>query len=115
MRILTGICWAAFLLASLRVQGVSARTPTGTVTGTVSLPSPDGQPVVVPGVTLTLTCAGLEPRVDVSSDIGQFGFADVPPGDCSIVAELQGFKSSVKTLAVKPGEMADVALRLDVD
>src|SRR6267142_4443877 len=115
MRILTRICWTAFLLASLRVDGATAQTPTGTVSGTVSLPSPNGQPVVVPGVTLTLTCAGMEPRIDVSSEMGQFLFADVPVGDCSIVAELQGFKSAVKALAVRPGETADVSLRLDVD
>ena len=115
MRILTRICWTVFFLASLRVAGATAQTSTGAVSGTVSLPSPDGQPAVVPGVTLTLTCAGLEPRLDVSSEMGQFRFADVLPGDCSIVAELQGFKSAVQALAVKPGETADVALRLDVD
>lgn len=115
MRILTRICWTAFLLASLLVEGAAAQTPTGTVSGTVSLPSPDGQPVVVPGVTLTLTCAGMEPRIDVSSEMGQFRFADVLVGDCSIIAELQGFKSAVKALAVRPGEIADVSLRLDVD
>src|SRR5712692_7487442 len=115
MRILTRICWTAFLLASLRVEGAAAQTPTGTVSGTVSLPSPDGQPVVVPGVTLSLTCAGIEPRIDVSNEAGLFRFAEVPVGDCSVVAELQGFKSAVKALAVKPGETADVSLRLDVD
>src|SRR5712692_8186521 len=115
MRILTRICWTAFLLASLRVEGAAAQTPTGTVSGTVSLPAPDGQPVVVPGVTLSLTCAGIEARSDTSNEIGQFRFADVPSGACSIVAELQGFKSATKALAVKPRETADVALRLDVE
>ncbi len=115
MRILTRICWMAFLLASLHVVGATAQTPAGTVSGTVSLPSPDGQPVVVPGVTLTLTCAGTEPRIEVSSETGQFLFADVPVGDCSIIAELQDFKSAVKAVALRPGETADVSLRLDVD
>jgi hypothetical protein len=66
-------------------------------------------------VTLTLTCAGLEPRVDVSSESGQFRFADVAPGDCSIVAELQGFKSAVKTVAVKPAAAENLALQLDIE
>src|ERR1700704_402359 len=109
MRILTRICRMAFLFAALRVEGAVAQTPTGSVSGTVSLPSPDGEPVVVPGVTLTLTCAGMEPRIDVSSETGQFRFADVPVGDCSIIAELQGFKSAVQALAVQPGETADVS------
>ena len=115
MRILTHICWTVFFLASLLVGGATAQTSTGAVSGTVSLPSPDGQPAVVPGVTLTLTCAGLEPRVEVSGEMGQFGFADVPPGDCSIVAELQGFKSAVKTVAVKPGAAESLALQLDIE
>jgi hypothetical protein len=114
MRILTSICWTAFLLASLQAEAATAQSLTGSVSGTVSLPSPDGQPVVVPGVTLTLTCSGV-PRLDFSTESGQFRFADVPVGDCSIVAELQGFKSAVKPLAVKQGEAADVSLRLDVD
>ena len=92
-----------------------AQTSTGTVSGTVSLPSPDGQPVVVPGVTLTLACAGLEPRVDVSNETGEFRFGNVPPGDCSIVAELQGFKSAEKTVLVKPGAAESFALQLDTE
>jgi hypothetical protein len=115
MRILKRICWTAFFLASLGVGGATAQTSSGAVSGTVSLPSPDGQPVLVPGVTLTLTCAGLEPRVDVSSETGQFRFADVAPGDCSIVAELQGFKSAVKTVAVKPAAAENLALQLDIE
>ena len=115
MRILTRLFWTALLLASLGAERATAQTPTGIVSGTVSLPSPDGQPVVVPGVTLTLTCGSEAPRNDVSNETGQFRFADVPAGDCSIVAELQGFKSAVQALVVKPVETADVFLRLDVD
>ncbi len=115
MRLLTRICWTAVLLAFVRVDGAIAQTPTGHISGTVSLPSPDGQPAVVPGVTLTLTCPRIEPRIEVSSETGQFRFADVPAGDCSIIAELSGLKSAVKALAVRQGETADVPLRLDVD
>ena len=115
MTILTRICWTAFFLASVGGGAGLAQTSTGTVSGTASLPSPEGQPVVVPGVTLTLTCAGLEPRVDVSSETGEFRFGDVPPGDCSIVAELQGFKSAEKTVLVKPGAAESFALQLDTE
>jgi hypothetical protein len=115
MKILTRLFWTALLLASPGAQRATAQTPTGIVSGTVSLPSPDGQPVVVPGVSLTLTCGSEEPRSDVSNETGQFRFADVRAGDCSIVAELQGFKSAVQALVVKPVETADVFLRLDVD
>ena len=115
MTILRRTCCTALFVAFLQAGGATAQLPTGIVAGTVSLPSPDGQPVMVPGVTLSLTCAGVEPRIDISTETGQFRFTDAPVGDCSIVAELQGFKSAVKAVAVRPGETADVALRLDVD
>jgi hypothetical protein len=115
MWILRSTCYTAFVLACLQAQGTTAQSPAGIVSGTVSLPEPDGQPVVVPGVTLSLTCAGVEARSDVSNELGQFRFADVQAGACSIVAELQGFKSAVKAVAVKPGETAEVALRLDLE
>jgi hypothetical protein len=81
----------------------------------VSLPEPDGKPVAVPGVTLSLRCAGTDSRSDTSNELGQFRFADVPAGACTIVAELQGFKSATKAIAVKPGETADVTLGLDLE
>jgi hypothetical protein len=89
--------------------------PAGVVSGTVSLPAPDGQLVVVPGVTLTLTCPGTEPRSDVSNEQGRFQLAEIPAASCSIVAELQGFHSAVRTIAVKPGETTEVGLTLDLD
>jgi hypothetical protein len=123
MRILRRTSYTALVLACLQAQGVIALhaqgarplSPPGSVSGTVSLPEPDGQPVVVPGVTLSLTCAGMEPRREVSNELGQFRFADVHAGACSIVAELQGFKSAVRVVAVTAGETADVALRLDLE
>src|SRR5882724_9402335 len=115
MRVLKGACGILFLLALLQAPGAAAQSATGVVSGTVSLPSPDGQPVLVPGVTLSLTCTGADGRSDLSNETGQFRFADVPAGGCSVVAELQGFKSAVQALIVKPGETADVTLRLDVD
>src|SRR5215472_4859680 len=45
-----------------------AQAPAGVVSGIVSLPASDGQPVAVPGVTLTLTSADRQPHVDVSDD-----------------------------------------------
>jgi hypothetical protein len=87
------------------VAAAAAQPPTSSVTGTVLLQASDGQPVVVPGVTLTLTCATAEARLEVSNELGQFRFLDVQAGQCSVVAELQGFKTATKT----------VALRLDLE
>ena len=59
-RAFIGLLAASVLSAGLPVHAQAL--PAGVVSGTVSLPAPDGQPVVVPGVTLTLTCPGTEPR-----------------------------------------------------
>lgn len=106
---------AAILIALFAANPSAAQPRAGVVSGTVSLPAPDGQPSVVPGVTVSLTCGDGEPRNDVSNDEGHFQFADVPAGSCSITAELQGFKAAVKTIAAQPGKTTDVALRLDLE
>jgi Carboxypeptidase regulatory-like domain/TonB dependent receptor len=106
---------AALIIAALSSPAL-AQSSTGVVSGTVSLPSPDGQAITVPGVTVTLTCGeSKEPGVEVTDDQGHFRFADTPSGSCSLTADLQGFKSAIKAVAVKPGEVVDVALRLDAD
>ncbi len=88
---------------------------TGRVSATVSLPSPDGQSVAVPGVTVTLACGASQPIVDVTDEQGHIGFADAPAGDCAITADLQGFKSATTTVVVKANATADVTLRLEIE
>src|SRR5205823_143239 len=61
------------------------------------------------------TCVVGEPRSGVSNEQGQFRFADVPAGPCSIVAELSGFKSAAKAIVATPDEPTDVTLRLDLE
>ncbi|HEX3702674.1 MAG TPA: carboxypeptidase regulatory-like domain-containing protein [Vicinamibacterales bacterium] len=92
-----------------------AQAPSASVAGTVSVTGTDGQPFVVPGVTLTLTCTTGDPRSGVSDSEGAFTFADLPGGDCSIVADLQGFKSARQNVALQPGERSTVALQLGLD
>jgi len=92
-----------------------AQSSTGVVSGTVSLPSPDGQTITVPGVTVTLTCGNSQqPSFEVTDDQGHFRFGEAS-GTCTVAADLQGFKSANKTIAVASGETADVMLRLDAD
>ena len=109
----------AFLLvvASMTAGGSEAfaQAPTASVAGVVSVVGADGQPLVLAGVTLSLACSGREARTEVTNEQGEFRFADVPPGACSVVAELQGFKSASKTVALGPGETSEMTLRLDLD
>lgn len=93
----------------------AAQAPTSIVTGVVSVPAPDGQPFVVPGVTLTLTCGGGEPTIEISDERGEFRFTGVPAGDCTLAAGLQGFKPETKSVVVKAGETSEVALQLGLE
>jgi hypothetical protein len=93
----------------------AAQSASSAVAGVVSVPAPDGQPFVVPGVTLTLTCGAGEPKVEVSSGRGEFRFTDVPSGACVVTAELQGFKSTTTNVTVNANETATVALQLGIE
>jgi hypothetical protein len=115
MTMLHRLSHAALILAAMSGPAL-AQSSTGVVSGTVSLPSPDGQPVAVPGVTVTLTCAtSPQPSVEVSDDQGHFRFGEAPSGSCTMTADLQGFKSANKIVVVSPSGTVDVALRLDAD
>src|SRR5437588_4686344 len=107
---------AAALMIALHPGEMSAAQQTaGSVAGTVSIASADGQSLVMPGVTITMTCAGIDPKVEVSNDQGEFRFADAAAGTCSLVADLQGFKSAVMVVTVNGGEAASAALVLALD
>lgn len=93
----------------------AAQAPRSTVAGVVSVPAPDGQPFVVPGVTLTLTCGRGEPKIEVSNERGEFRFVDVPAGTCAVAAELQGFKTTTTQVAVTAGETSTTAIQLGLD
>jgi hypothetical protein len=87
----------------------------GIVSGTVSLPAPDGQPATVPGVTVTLTCADAQPQIEITDEQGHFQFAEVPAGTCTLVADLQGFTSPTRTAVVKTNASTEIALRLELE
>src|SRR3989441_6706056 len=89
------------LIALLAGNAAAAQERTAPVAGTVSVAGPDGQPLVLPGVTITLACNDADPRTEISSDQGEFRFAGVEPATCSIAADLQGFKSAAKVVALK--------------
>jgi hypothetical protein len=108
---------AGLLLMCPRGDAAAAQEPLAIVAGTVSIAGPDGQPTVLPGVTVTLTCKSAESRTEVSDEQGEFRFggAGTDPGTCSIVADLQGFKSVARAVVLKPGETARVTMQLGLD
>ena len=103
-----------FVASTLGGSAVAAQSATSGIAGAVSVPVPDGQPVVVPGVTLTLTCGSGEPRIEISNERGEFRFADAPAGVCALAAELQGFKSATTSVAVIAGETVAIVIQLGI-
>jgi hypothetical protein len=103
----------------LRGIAGAAQEPAAIIAGTVSIAGPDGQPMVLPGVTITLACKNAESRTEVSNELGEFRFAgggaDADARACSIVADLQGFKSVAKAVVLKPGETTAVTMQLGLD
>ncbi len=109
-----GLLIFAFSFGTAAV-GSAAQPSSSAVAGHVSISGPDGQPILVPGVTLTLACDGREPITTTSNEQGEFAFADVRPGTCSLAADLQGFKSAETAIAVAPHETAAAELQLGLD
>ena len=109
----------AVVLTLVAASAVAAQPPAASgaatsVAGTVSVPGPDGRPLVVPGVTLTLTCAAGDPRIEISNEGGEFRFAGVPvaSGPCSLAADLQGFKSATDPVTLEAGRESTATLQL---
>src|SRR5206468_2778716 len=115
MNIRTDVLLSLGLIALLTANSAGAQEPATSVAGAVSVAGPDGQPLVLPGVTITLTCNDADPKTEVSNDQGEFRFADAGLGTCSIVADLQGFKSATKVVVLKAGETTAVTLQLGLD
>jgi iron complex outermembrane receptor protein len=79
---------------------------TGTLHGKVTLDT-TGQPIH--GVTVTVLRLN---RSTVTGDDGSYDIAEVPPGNYSVVAHLDGAPDIVKTIAVTGATTADFQMRL---
>lgn len=107
---------SALALGILLVTRIAAaQSEAASVGGTVSVMGADGIPVVLPGVTVTLTCPGSEPKVQVSDDQGQFHFDAVDEASCELLADLQGFKSATKDVTLTAGQASNVDVALGLD
>jgi outer membrane receptor protein involved in Fe transport len=93
-----------FLLVAVVVLGMAAAAAAdtgGRLSGTVS----DTDGASLPGVTVTVSSPSLiGTRTEVTDSSGQYLFPDLPPGDYSLRAELEGFVTV---------EQAGVVVRLD--
>ena len=110
-------------LAAILSAAVVAAVPTpagagtrATVAGTVTLTDARGEQFDAPGVELTLSCAQApdDRETTASDEHGVFRFADVPPGKCSLTADLQGFANTTTSVSVRPGAQAQVKIHLEL-
>ena len=84
------------------------------VAGRVTLTAADGATFPAAGVRLILNCEaqGLT-RVETSDERGAFRFENVRAEGCTIVTDLQGFRSMTAT--IKGGDLAGLQFHLQVE
>jgi hypothetical protein len=82
------------LVALLLLCCSPALAQTTSVSGTVT----DEQDARLPGATITLTSSAGATRAEVTNEMGTYKFPQLSPGVYQLKAELQGFKTTVRTL-----------------
>jgi hypothetical protein len=115
MGTLARICLATFVLASLGVERVTALTPTGAVSGTVTLTAADGSTWAGDGARVALACgADMVTRTEVADRHGAFRFLNVPAERCSIETDVQGFVAQRVTVVIAAEQAVAIELHLGV-
>jgi len=107
-RLIGGLC---VVLVGLSAPAYAQRT-TGTIVGTVT----DESGAVLPGVTVTLSGAGVAGNpTTVTGEGGTYRFVQLPPGEYNLTITLQGFATVNRERIVVPlGETVDIPAQLKV-
>jgi TonB family protein len=98
--------------AAEAVTAPPAQSPTGTLSGTVMDPSG----ALIPGVRVNMTAqsTGLV-RQTLTRESGNFAFAELPPDNYSVTADLPGFQQGRLSYALSdPGSSARFNFRLSI-
>jgi outer membrane receptor for ferrienterochelin and colicin len=86
---------------------------TGTLHGAVATVAPDGQSYSVPGASLKLK-APAQTLDAVSDEEGNYQFTNLSPGDYTLEATVQGFKTASKAITIHAGEASVENIKLEV-
>jgi hypothetical protein len=79
------------------VPPLFAQASSASIAGVVSVAAPGGDPLVMPGAPITLTCGpGAALETNVTDEHGTFRFTHVPVASCTLVATLDGFRGATK-------------------
>jgi hypothetical protein len=91
----------------------SSPAASGTLGGAVATMAPDGQSYNVPGAALKLK-ASTHTLDAVSDDEGNYQFTKLLPGDYTLEATVQGFKTASKAIVIRAGETSVENIKLEV-
>jgi len=91
----------------------SAPAVSGTLRGAVATLAPDGQSYNVPGASLKLK-APTQTLDAVSDDEGNYQFTNLLPGDYTLEATVQGFKTASRAITIRAGETSVENIKLEV-
>ena len=107
-RLIAGLCVA---LVGLSAPAYAQRT-TGTIIGAVT----DESGGVLPGVTVTLTGAGVAGSpTSITTETGTYRFTSLPPGEYNLAFVLQGFATVNRERVVLPlAETVEIAVQMKV-
>jgi outer membrane receptor protein involved in Fe transport len=107
-RLIAGLC---VVLVGLSAPAYAQRT-TGTIIGAVT----DESGAVLPGVTVTLTGAGVAGSpTSITSETGTYRFVSLPPGEYNLSFVLQGFATVNRERVVLPlAETVEIPIQLKV-
>jgi len=105
------------LLAIVIFSGVAkaqnAQSATGTVRGAVATAGPDGVSYNLPGASIKLKQAAQIAETS-ANDAGEYEFGKLLPGEYTLEATVDGFKSSSKTVTVHAGETLVENVKLEL-
>lgn len=103
------------LLPVLTTQTHAAQEAKGSLQVTVNAIGPDTVPFRVAGVGLTLRGTPLaSPLTGFANNEGEYKFLDLPLGQYTLEAKIDGFKSLVKTVEIRSGEIVSQDLTLEL-
>jgi hypothetical protein len=93
----------AILIFTGFANAQNAQSETGTVRGAVATRAPDGQSYNIPGASLKLI-RGTQVAETSANDAGEYEFTKLSPGEYTLEATAEGFKTSSKMIAIRAGE-----------
>ncbi|MBV8857551.1 MAG: TonB-dependent receptor [Acidobacteria bacterium] len=106
------------LLLIVNTSGVAgaqqAQAATGKLRGAVSAAGPDGQAYNIPAASLKLTGTAQVAANASANDAGEYEFAGLSPGEYTLEADAQGFKTASKSVSVRAGEISVENVTLEV-